>query len=64
MASHIRIRQTGDFPQTFRDIVKAALRHYPGSKHMRREYIAKTSLLISSERHVFCFPVRRKPQCA
>ena len=52
---------------TFRDIVRAALRHYPASKHMRRQYIGKTSLLISTERHALitggCAPTR-KQQCA
>jgi len=34
-----------------KQIVRAALKHYPNSKHLRREYISKTAWLISTEHH-------------
>lgn len=51
---------------TFKDIVKAALRHYPASKNLRRQYVSKTSWLISTERHAVInggWQPKKVPQC-
>lgn len=37
---------------SIRELVKNALKFYPNSKNMRKQYVRKTLMLIESSKHV------------